>query len=220
MGESLQNIRDIIIRPRAAFTRIKDDRKWFFTLVLCCIGYGIITWTIAPFEAHLATYRTTEAGENVNETVIAAFITEIIKAFVLIPILIVIFSMIYLAIARFFRINKTIIKFRHIYAILVHLMLIGIFVSGINTILLLIFKNPQDIHTTLDLQMLPGLHHLGDFLKNEKLLLFLSDFNLLSLWEVALSVIAIEVLTEANRTRAILAGTFISLASTVLVAVL
>ena len=167
MKESLQNIRDIIIRPRAAVTRIKDDRKWFFALVLCCIGYGIIMWTIAPFEAHLAT-RTAEEGENVNETVIAAFITEIIKAFVLIPILIVILSLLYLAIARFFRINKTIIKFRHIYAMLVHLTLIGVFVSGINTILLLIFKNPQDIHTTLDLQMLPGAPSLGRFFEKRE----------------------------------------------------
>ena len=99
-------------------------------------------------------------------------------------------------------------------------MLIGVCSLGINTVLLLTFKNPQDMHTALDMHLIPGIHHVLSFLENEELLLFLSNFNLLSLWEVALSVIAIEVMTGANRTRSILAGTFISLAPTALVAVL
>ncbi len=220
MKTSLHNIITIVVKPRAVFTRLKDEPKWVVTLILCCIGVTIIMWATAPFETHIISYNTAEKVEDVNKMAttdrIIELIAEIISVSVVILILIVVLSLLFWAVVRLFRINRTVLKFSHIYVGVVHLALISVFVWGINTVLLLIFKSPQDVHTGLDMQMIPGLHQVGAFLKNEELLTFLSGFNILSLWEIAILAIAVEVLTEMKKPHSIFWATFIWLVSQVL----
>lgn len=220
MKTSLHNIINIVVKPRAVFTRLKDEPKWVVALILCCIGVTIIMGATASFETRIASYNTAEKVENVNKIAttdrIIELIAEIISVSIVIPILIVVLSLFFWAVVRLFRINRTVLKFSHIYVGVVHLALISVFVSGINTVLLLIFKSPQDVRTELDMQMVPGLHQIGVFLKDEKLLTFLSTFNILSLWEIAILAIAVEVLTEMKRPHSIFWGTFIWLVSQVL----
>ncbi len=210
---------DIVVKPRAVFTRLKDEPKWLVALIICCVGVTIIRWATVPFETHIASYNTVEKVENVNKIAttdrIIELIAEIISVSVVIPIFIVVLSLFFFAVVRLFRINRTVLKFSHIYVGVVHLALISVFVQGINTVLLLIFKSPQDVRTELDMQMVPGLHQIGVFLKNEELLTFLSKFNILSLWEIVIFVIAVEVLVEM-RVYSIFWGTFIWLVTLVL----
>ena len=148
MKTSLHNIIDIVAKPRTVFTRLKDEPKWVVALILCCIGVTIITWATAPFETRIASYNTAEKVENVNKIAttdrIIELIAESVGVFVVIPILIIVLSLFCWAVVRFFRINRTVLKFSHICIGIVHLALIDVYVWGINTVLLLIFKSPQE----------------------------------------------------------------------------
>jgi len=140
-------------------------------------------------------------------------------ACVVLPSLFVVLSTFLLALARLFRINRTVVKFSYIYVSVVHIALIGMLGSIVNTVLLLIFKSPQDIQRELDMAMIPGLHHLAGFLKNETLLELLSIINPVSLWEMAIVTIAIRVLAAIDRTRALVFAAVLWLPPTLFAAV-
>ena len=93
MKESLQNIRDIIVKPSAAFTRLKSEPKWLLALTLCCL--------VAAVK---------------NYAVLDVFVVFVVFA---IPAFHVVLSVLLTAAARIFKVNKA-VKFRHIFASLIH----------------------------------------------------------------------------------------------------
>jgi len=169
MKESLQNIRDIILKPSAVFTRLKFEPKWLLALTLCCIGFVAVESATRPFEEHILSHTAAQEGDDANKAqtsdaiigIVIDSIIGIVVACVVLPSLFVVSSTFFLALARLFRINRTVLKFSHIYVSVVHIALIGMLGSIVNTVLLLIFKSPQDIQRELDMVMIPGLHHLA-----------------------------------------------------------
>ena len=61
--------------------------------------------------------------------------------------------------ARLFAINDA-IKFKHIFAAIVHTSLISILIVLVNTALLVVFRDVEDIRRTTDMKIIPGLHLL------------------------------------------------------------
>ena len=72
----------------------------------------------------------------------------------------------------------------------------------VNTTLLVIFRDVEGIKSATDMKIIPGLHLLLGSSENVKLLTFLSYFNPLSLWYLAVLAIAIRVFTGTDKTKA------------------
>ena len=100
-----------------------------------------------------------------------------------------------------------------------HISLIGSVIQLVNTALLLVFRNVEEVATAIDMKMIPGLHTLAAPLlarsENVKLLTFLSHINPASLWVIAVTSIAVSVLAEMDRTQARIASVIIWLISIV-----
>jgi hypothetical protein len=94
------------------------------------------------------------------------------------------------------------IKFKHIYAAIVHTSLISILIVLVNTALLVVFRDVEDIRRTTDMKIIPGLHLLLGASENVKLLTFLSYFNPLSLWYLAVLVIGVRIFAGTDKTKA------------------
>ena len=218
MKESLQNIRDIIVKPSATFTRLKSEPKWLFALTLCCLVVIGVTWATAPFLGHVLSHDAGE-GHNTNKAKInAAVISYAVLVVFALPAFHVVLSVLLTAAARIFKVNKA-VKFRHIFASLIHVTLITILGFIVNAALLLVFKSGRDTHKSLYMmEMIPGLHHVVGFLENEKLIELLSIINLLTLWEIAVLSIAIRVFAEVDRTRALVFAAVIWLTPTIFLA--
>jgi len=67
MKESLQNIRDIILKPSAVFTRLKFEPKWLLALTLCCIGFVAVESATRPFEEHILSHTAAQEGDDANK---------------------------------------------------------------------------------------------------------------------------------------------------------
>ena len=94
------------------------------------------------------------------------------------------------------------IKFKHIFAAVVHTSLISFLIALANTALLVVFRDVEAIKNAADMKMIPGLHLLLGASENVKLLTFLSYFNPLSLWYIAVLAIGVRVFAETDRTKA------------------
>ncbi len=214
MRTSLQNVRDIFVNPRQAFVHLKDDPKWLLAFALHCLSFVVVAWVTDPFEAHLSSANISEEGgasDSVRDTYPIIYLVTAVLGGSFIMLMFALLSGFLWTVARLFRINRSILKFSHIYVCLLHITLITVCEELLNTVLLLIFRTPQDVYTRIDLQLIPGLHDLLGFVQNEKLLMFLSSYNLFSVWEIVLTVIAVVVLIGVDRLRAILIALCLSL---------
>ena len=211
MQGSLQNIGNIIAEPNAAFSSLKSKPRSFIACIVLYLLFVFIAWATMPyseiissaqFEASDMTPAQREAAENMGQIFksIGIFVGPLFAflAFVII-------SGVLRLVARF-AVKSDTLKFKHIYAGVVHISLIGCLIEMMNTTLLLVLKNVEDIKHSVDLRMIPGLHHIvGPLLGGEgdpKLLMFLSFFNPLNLWVIAVMAIAIAVLADVDRNRA------------------
>jgi hypothetical protein len=80
--------------------------------------------------------------------------------------------------------------------------LISILIVLVNTALLVVFRDVEDIRRTTDMKIIPGLHLLLGASENVKLLTFLSYFNPLSLWYLAVLVIGVRIFAGTDKTKA------------------
>ena len=103
--------------------------------------------------------------------------------------------------ARFLVVDDT-LRFRHIYAVVVHISLIGCVIQLVNAALLLVFRDIEGIKSAVDLKMIPGLHLLLGGGANPKLAMLLSHINPLSLWLIAVMAIAITVVANMEKSKA------------------
>ena len=204
MKDSLQNIADILAEPSAAFIRLKSEPKWVLAMVIFCLFAVGIAWATLPFTEQIMHQQMTEVGVPSDQIEISIKIARIFAtiASLVAPIiwLLAISAILTLA-ARLFRINDA-IKFKHIYAGVVHTWLISFLIALVNTALLVVFRDVEDIKSVADMKMVPGLHLLLGSSENVKLLTFLSYFNPLSLWYLAVLTIGIRVFTGTDKTKA------------------
>ena len=204
MKDSLQNIVDILAEPSAAFARLKSEPKWLLAMVIFCLFSIGIAWAMFPFTEQIMHQTMTEAGmssEQIEITIKIGQISGLIASLVAPIIWLLAISAILTLAARLFKISDA-IKFKHIYAAIVHTSLIGFLIALVNTALLVVFREVQDVKSVADMKMIPGLHLLLGASENVKLLTFLSYFNPLSLWYLAVLVIGVRIFAGTDKTKA------------------
>ena len=204
MKNSLQNIVDILAEPSAAFVRLKSEPKWLLAMVIFCLFSVGLTWVTFSFLEQIMHQTITEEGGTLEGIEIAIKIGQIFALIgsLLAPIIwFLVISAILTLVTRLLAINDA-IKFKHIYAAIVHASLISILIILVNTALLVVFKDTADIKNLVDMKIIPGLHLLLGSSGNTKLLTFLSHFNPLSLWYLAVLAIGIRVFTGTDKIKA------------------
>ena len=208
MMESLQNLIDLPLNPRATFTRLKTKPKWgtvFVTLCLLSVGLG---WLSMPFTEQLLFMKT---GGNLTliRTEIGPFILlSVVSGLLVVGTWCALIGGGLTIAARGFKINQS-LKFRHIYAALWHTSLIRTFVILINLAFIPIFIRLEDIKTVMDIRVIPGMHMLATSVENTYLLMFLSYIEPLSVWYIWVLTIAIATLGEVNKVKACLTAVII-----------
>ena len=204
MKESWQNIADILAEPSAAFTRLKSEPKWLLAMIIFCLFSIGIAWAMFPFTAQMMDQKMMEEGVPAEQIEIAKTVARIstpIGALVVPIIWLLAISVILTLTARLIGLNDT-IRFKHIYAAVVHTSLISFLIALVNTALLVVFRDVEDVKSVADMKMIPGLHLLFGASENVKLLTFLSYFNPLSLWYLAVLAIGIRVYADTDKTKA------------------
>lgn len=204
MKDSLQNIADILAEPSAAFTRLKSEPKWGLAIVIFCLFSVGIAWAMFPFTAQMMDQKLMEEGVPAEQIEIAKKFAQIFTpiASLIAPIIwFFVISAILTLVTRLLAINDA-IKFKHIYAAIVHASLISILIVLVNTALLVVFRDVETIKNITDMKIIPGVHLLLGASENVKLLTFLSYFNPLSLWYLAVLAIGIRVFADTDKTKA------------------
>ena len=204
MKDSLQNIVDILAEPSAAFTRLKSEPKWLLAMVIFCLFSVGIAWAMFPFTAQIMVQHMMEAEVPAEQIEISTKIGQIfglIGALVAPIIWLLAVSAILTLAGRLFAIDDA-IKFKHIFAAVVHTSLISFLIALVNTALLVVFRDVEAIKSAADMKMIPGLHLLFGSIENVKLLTFLSYFNPLSLWYLAVLAIGVRIFADTDKTKA------------------
>ena len=204
MKDSLQNITDILAEPSAAFIRLKSEPKWLLALIIFCLFSVGIAWVTLPFIEQIMDQQLVEEGAPSEAIEIAKIVAKIfvfIGAIAAPIIWFFVISALLTLTARLFGISDA-IKFKHIYAAIVHASLISILIDLVNTALLAVFRDVEAIKSAADMKIIPGLHLLFGSIENTKLLMFLSYFNPLSLWYLAVLAIGIRVFADTDKTKA------------------
>ena len=221
MKNSLQNIADILAEPSAAFARLKSEPKWLLAMVIFCLFAVGIAWATLPFTDQIIHQQMTEAGvpsDQIEISIKIARIFALIGSLVAPIIWLLAIGAILTLAARLLAINDA-IKFKHIFAAVVHTSLISFLIALVNTALLVVFRDVEDIKSVADMKMIPGLHLLFGSSENVKLLTFLSYFNPLSLWYLAVVAIGIRVFADTDKTKACFGAIVIWLLGVVLEAI-
>ena len=199
MKQSLQNIIDIIMNPKAAFTRLKHEPKWVVVFTIYCLFSLILAWTLMPYtQKLLAETRPVDTGAySKTRSIISVTLISIVYTLLMATL----FSVILAVTVRIAKI-KSGIKFKHIYAGLLHIVLIRVMTFLVNAGLLPVFRDIEDIRTTIDSRVIPGLHLLAGSLENQHLLMFLAYINLVAVWYVFVLTIGIHIFAEISKVRA------------------
>ena len=215
MKESLQNIGDLIAEPSAAFSRLKSQPRSGTAYIVFYLLSVFIGWAALPYSEVLNAAQLAKRGLPVTQLEAAGNIGQIFKSigiFIgpIFAILGFIVSSALLRLAVRFLVENDTLKFRHIYAAVVHISLIGCLIQLVNTALLFVFRDVGDVNSAVDLKMVPGLHLLFTFILeggvNPKILMFLSHINPLSLWMIAVMAIAIAVFADMEKNKARIAA--------------
>ena len=199
MKDSLQNIVDILINPKAAFTRLKYKPKWVTVFTIYCILSFLLAWTLLPYTQKLLAARTVDTP-SYSKTLSFISITVFSMAYTI--LMAILLSVVLTIIAKIVKIKSN-IKFKHICTAFFHIMLIRIMTFLVNAGLLPIFRDIEDIHTTIDARVIPGLHLLAGSLQNQHLLMFLAYINPIAVWYVFVLTIGIYIFAEVSKTKAL-----------------
>lgn len=207
MKESFQNIGNIIAEPSTAFSDLKSEPRWGVAFIVFYLFSLLIGWALMPYTGALIDLSLTQGDLQAEEFEAARNVAQIMKSigvffFPLFAILGFVVGSAILKLAARFLVQDETLKFRHIYAAVVHISLISCIIQLVNAALLLVFRSPEVIKGAIDLKMIPGLHLLFSSGGNVKLLTFLSHMNPLSLWVIAVTAIAIAVFADMPRSKA------------------
>ena len=199
MKQSLQNIIDIIMNPTAAFTRLKDEPKWVIVFIIYCLFSFLLAWMLMPYTQQLLAARTVDTVSFISLTVFSTVYTILMA---------ILLSVILTITARIAKIQSG-IKFKHICAAFFHIMLIRVLTFFVNAGLLPVFRDIEDIQTTVDARIIPGLHLLAGSLENRSLLMFLAYINLVAVWYVFVLTIGIHIFAEISKVKALVVALII-----------
>ena len=218
MKESLQNIGDLIAEPSAAFARLKSQPRSGIAFIVFYLFTVLIGWAVFPYSEVLTTAQLVEGGLQPEQIEAAGNIGQIFKSigiFIgpIFAILAFIIISAFLRLAARFLVEDDTLRFRHIYAAVVHISLIGCVIQLVNTALLLVFRDVEGIKSAVDLKMIPGLHLLLGGGANPKLTMLLNHINPLSLWLIAVIAIAITVLADMEKSKARVAAVILWMVS-------
>ena len=204
MKESLQNIGDLIAEPSAAFSRLKSQPRSGIAFIIFYLFSVLLLWAVAPYTQQLMSGQMEQSDAPSEQIQTMAQVMGALTIF-LGPVFAILGFIVSSALlklgARFLLKNET-LRFRHIYAAVIHISLISCLIQLVNTALLLIFTDVADVKGTADFKMIPGLHMLFDSGTNVKLLVFLSHINPLSVWLIAVMAIAITMLADIEKNKA------------------
>ena len=201
MKESWQNLSELLTNPSATFARLKSDPKWVLVFVVFCLLSLGMGGAAAPFTRQLLT-----SDPVPNETL--SVVPVMVMALVWAVLWCVVLSVLLTVAARIFKIDRA-VKFKHIYAAIVHTSLIRSLIFLVNMGILPIFKRVEDVEAAIDTRVLPGLHMLAGSIENTSLLMFLSHVNVLSIWYIFVLTVAISVFAGVNRMQACFAAAFV-----------
>ncbi len=218
MKESLQNIGDLIAEPSAAFSRLKSQPRWGIAFIVFYLFSVLIAWAILPYSEVLSAAQLMKRDLQPEQLDAAGNISQIFKGigiFVgpIFAILVFVIISTFLKLAARFLTKNGSLEFRHIYAAVVHISLIGCLIQLVNAALLLVFKDIEGVKSTADLKMIPGLHLLLGGGANPKLAMLLSHINPLNLWLIAVITIAIAVFADMEKNKARVAAVILWIVS-------
>ena len=199
MKDSLQNVVDIIINPKATFTRLKYDPKWVTVFTIYCILSFVLAWTLLPYTQKLLGTRAVNT-QLYNKTLSVISITVFSTTYTI--LMAILLSVVLTMIAKIVRV-KSDIKFKHICAAFFHIMLIRIMTFLVNAGLLPVFRDIEEIHTAIDARVIPGLHLLAGSFQNQHLLLFLAYINPVAVWYIFVLTIGIYIFAEISKVKAL-----------------
>ena len=202
MKESWQNLSELITNPSATFERLKFNPKWVLVFVVFCLLSLGIGGAVAPFTQQLLTLNAAKSSAP-NETL--SVVPVMMMALIWAVLWCVVLSVLLTLVARLFKIDKA-VKFRHIYAGVMHTSLIRSLIFLVNVGMLPIFRKVEDIEATIDTRVIPGLHMLVGTIENTNFLLFLSYVNVLSIWHIFVLTIAISTFAGINKIQACFAA--------------
>ena len=211
MRESWQNLIDLIVNPKATFTRLKSKPKCGVAFLVFCFLVMVLAWMVFPFTEKFLSLR--QAGslasiELFGSTKAAAMTLIAGSGIVLGVLCAVVFSVILIGVSRVFKVNEA-LKFKHIFAAWWHTILINPLVFFINTAFIPVFRRVEDIESLIDLRVIPGLHMLVTSIENPYLLVFLSFVDLLGIWNIFVLTVAIATLAEISKTKACLTAVIV-----------
>ena len=199
MKASLQNLLDIIIDPTAAFRRLKDEPKWVAALTVYCLLSFILAWTLLPYTQKLLAARHMDTP-SYNKTLAFLSITVFSTAYTILMALLL--SGVLTLVAKIVWIQNA-IRFKHICAAFFHIMLIRIMTFLVNAALLPVFRDVEDVRTTVDARVIPGLHLLAGSLENQHLLMFLAYINPVAVWYVFVLTIGVHSFAGVGKVKAV-----------------
>ncbi|RKU08909.1 hypothetical protein C6503_22645 [Candidatus Poribacteria bacterium] len=211
MRESWQNLIDLIVNPKATFTRLKSKPQWGIAFFVFCFLVVVLAWVVFPFTQRFLNPQYVGSLARIElfgSTKTASMVFVAVSGIVLGVLCAVGFSIVLTVVSRVFKVNEG-LKFKHIFAAWWHTILINPLVFFINIAFLPVFRRLEDIETVVDIRIIPGIHMLVPFVENLYLLMFLSFVDILGIWNVFVLTVAVSTLAEVSKTKACLTAVII-----------
>ena len=213
---------DVFGEPSAAFKALKNRPRWlvvFVVISLIAIGSA---WAILPFTQEIAHAKMLSSGMDEAQIDRAQEITGkfsfIGLFFAPVALLIkwLLFSgLLYLAAGLLAATEE--LRFKTVYASVVHAELILVLAGLVNAALLLYFRDVDAIESVADLQVIPGLHFLlADGADNIRLATFLSHINPFTIWYIVVLTSGVSIVAEFSKVKAGMLATTVWLLSVLL----
>ena len=211
MKESWQNLIDLIVNPRATFTRLKSKPKWGVAFAVFCVLVVWLAWMVYPFTRQFLNpqyAKTLDGLQMFGSTRAASMVLVAVSGIVLGILCAVVFSAGLAVVSRAFKVNEA-LKFKHICAAWWHTILINPLIFFINIAFFPVFRRVEDMESLIDLRVIPGIHMLVPSVENLYLLMFLSYVDLLSIWNMFVLTVAVATLAEVSKRKACLTAVII-----------
>ena len=211
MRESWRNLIDLVVNPKATFTRLKSKPKYGVAFFVFCFLVVMLAWIVFPFTRKFINpeYASSLADVQLFGSTKAASMGLVAVSGIVLGILCaVVFSTLLTVISRVFKVNAA-LEFKHVFAAWWHTILINPTVFFINVAFVPVFRRVEDIEALIDLRVIPGLHMLVPSLEDPYLLVFLSFVDILAIWNIFVLTVAVATLAEVGKTKACLTAVII-----------
>lgn len=204
MYRTLKIFANIIGKPSAAFRALKDQPNGFKAFIIIAVVSMGIAWAVLPFSQQI---KMLESGLDTphieqNQTTVErlSLLTLLFTPFLLLIKCLISAGILYFG-SQFLG-SQQVLKFKSMFALVVHAELILVLSHLTNAVLLLGFKDISDIQTPIDLQMIPGLHLLfGDHPLGALKLTLLSQMTPFALWYLIVLSVGVAIIADLKRKR-------------------